>query len=98
MEQYAQESKQVIQTPDFSNIVENLRKENSIYTDLSNKAFQITKTIKSFPDIPQKCEEVAPYKEPITVIDHLWLQVEYLRKTNLELTTILNHLQSVVGS
>lgn len=97
-EQLAQNKVSEIMQPDFGNIIDQLRKENSIYVEQTNKAYGLVKSLKEFTPTEQKAITPEPYKEPVTIVDYLWQQINQLRNSNNELTSILSHLYTIVGS
>lgn len=82
---------------EFATLLNELIKENSINRELTDKISYYSKNLCEINS--KQCEDIKQ-GIPVTtgILGVLYEQVYYLRKTNDELNTISNHLQSVIGS
>lgn len=83
--------------PEFLTLINELSKQNCINRELADK---IGFYSKNLCEINQCEKEKVKESTPINngVLGALWEQIYYLKRSNEELETIANHLQSVVGS
>lgn len=94
MESIQASEKQV--RPEFGRLIDRITIE-------SNGAVELTSRIRDLTSILMPFEESAPIKEdaiPIMpgVIGELWMELEKIRRANLNLEEIMHHLERIVGN
>lgn len=84
-----------LQEPDFAKLLNSLRKQAILLSDMTNQAFHLSNGLKHFEF---KEQAGLPEKEPSSVVEHLWTEIWEIEKANQKLAEVVNHLQRVIGS
>lgn len=91
-----------LQEPDFLKLLNSLRKQSILLTDMTNHASTLSNGLKEMDLLRHskdfKEQPNLPEKEPSSVVDHLWAEIWKIEKANQKLAEVVNHLQRVIGS
>jgi hypothetical protein len=88
---------QEIKQPDFQKLLDSLRNETAIASELISKVSYLSNSLKQIERKPTPENGSGLSKEPQGVIEHLWGQVWYLKLLNEEMEVVANHLHSIIG-
>ena len=86
-----------VRQPDFQNLLENLRSEINQSVELSNRFYYLGNQIKTI-DASKEGEDPSKEKEPVGVLEYLWVEIYKLRKSNKQLFTAVEHLSGMIGT
>jgi hypothetical protein len=82
--------------PDFKRLLNSLKNEASTSLELSTRINSLSNRFKEMPEEkPEKADALE--KEPVSVVDSLWVEICKLRRANSVLEKTVEHLHSMLG-
>ena len=89
-----------VEEPQFKTLLNSLKSEASKSLEISSLVYVLSNKLQEMPaspepervDVMEKME-----KEPVSVIDFLWVEIWKIRRANTELQRTVEHLSKVIG-
>lgn len=86
-----------IEEPQFKTLLNSLKNEASKSLEISSLVYVLSNKLQEMPARPEPERVELKEKEPVSVMDFLWVEIWKIRKANDELQKTVEHLSKVIG-